>query len=187
VLREPRIEVLLHSIHYLSLFAYFFGEPDWIQSIQHGDPNHPVLCDRDICSTTALGYARASAPELICDITCNHLSTKPRSEWRSELTLDGTNGRIVAKIADNLDYPNGVNDALHVEHDDFGQHAIALIGNRFPMAFVATMGELQLAAATNSSPANDLSLGLRTMRMVESCYDSNAMGGARRPMISAKE
>jgi predicted dehydrogenase len=173
VFAEPRIEVLLHSIHYLSLAAFYFGRPDNLQSTQAGDPSHPVLKDRDICSETSLGYSK-----LEFSIDCNHLSDKPRSEWRSELILEGEYGRIVAAISDNLDYPSGVDDTLRIEHQQFGRHQVPLIGNRFPFAFAASMYELQRAAvAPESEPANDLEFAVMVMELCEACYASNAKRG----------
>lgn len=182
ILREPRVEVLLHSIHYLSLFGYFFGEPQGVRSTQRGDPDHRVLKDRDVCSSTRLDYALGDGGIFTAEIECNHLSRKPRAQWRSELVLDGTEGRIVAKIADNLDYPNGVDDELTLEHATFGRHRVALVGNRFPMAFVATTTHLLRAAAGNRPPTNSLALGALAMRLAESCYDSNEKNGTTVPV-----
>jgi predicted dehydrogenase len=177
VLSEPRVEILLHSIHYLSLFAAYLGEPESVESEQRGDPDHPLLKDRDLCSSTRLHYRARDGQRLVCAITCNHLSTQPREQWRSELILEGNCGRIVARIGDNLDYPNGVADQLILQHAEFGVQRIPLLGNRFPWAFVATMTELQRALADGDEPANGLGLGLLTMRMTEACYQSHAGQG----------
>lgn len=183
LLREPRIEVLLHSIHYLSLFAYYFGEPSSVASTQSGDPEHPVLKDRDVCSRTTLTYD-LDGDSFTAGICCNHLSCAPRSAWRSELVLQGTHGRLVAKIADNLDYPNGVDDALVIEHRDFGRREMSVVGNRFPMAFVATMTHLQIALANGTEPTNGLAFGTACMRLAETCYRSNAEQGAALPVAN---
>jgi predicted dehydrogenase len=169
--------VLLHSIHYLSLFGYYLGTPRALRSTQTGDPDHVQFRDRDICSKTDLAYRRPDGSDLVASIRCNHLSEKPRSEWRSEHTLVGTQGEIVAAIADNLDYPNGVDDSLVIRHREFGDARVQLVGNRFPMAFVATLTHLERACHLGTTPANDLSLGLLSMRLAESCYASNAEGG----------
>lgn len=177
LLHEPRIEILLHSIHYLSLFAHYLGPPRSVSSRQSGDPSHPVFRDRDICSETDLAYEFRDGSEFTASIRCNHLSQKPRSEWRSELVLTGEHGEIVAGIHDNLDYPNGVDDTLVVRHRELGEARVELVGNRFPMAFVATLTHLERAHASRTSPPNDLALGLLTMRLAESCYLSGARGG----------
>jgi predicted dehydrogenase len=177
LLHEPRIEILLHSIHYLSLFAHYLGPPRSLSSRQSGDPSHPVFRDRDICSETDLDYEFRDGSEFTASIRCNHLSRKPKSEWRSELVLTGERGEIVAGIHDNLDYPNGVDDTLVVRHGEFGEARVELVGNRFPMAFVATLTHLERAHASRTSPPNDLALGLLTMRLAECCYVSNARGG----------
>lgn len=176
LLQEPRIEILLHSIHYLSLCAHYFGPPQSVASTQRGDPEHPILKARDVCSTTHLGYVTPHRPFDVL-IDSNHLSARERSEWRSELVLEGTLGTIVARIADNLDYPNGVDDMLTLDHHDFGRERVSLVGNRFPWAFVATMTHLQQALLDGRAPDNSLELGLLTMRMAEACYQSNADGG----------
>lgn len=177
LLHEPRIEVLLHSIHYLSLFGYYLGEPRSLSSTQTGDPNHPTFRHRDICSHTDLEYQLEDSRPLTASIHCNHLSEKPRSEWRSQLVLVGEAGEIVAGISDNLDYPNGVDDSLVIRHPTFGAARVELVGNRFPMAFVATLTHLLRAHAAGTTPANDLSLALSTMRACEACYASGARGG----------
>jgi predicted dehydrogenase len=180
LLKEPRIEVLLHSIHYLSVFGYLLGEPESVVSRQWGDPGHAVFCERDVCSDTELVYQVGGAP-LLCAIQSNHLSTKPQSEWKSQLVLQGEHGSIVAGISDNLDYPNGVDDSLWVHHRDFGSTEVRLVGNRFPMAFAATMAHLQHSLAGGKEPPNDLELGLLSMRLAERCYDSNARSGVPLP------
>jgi predicted dehydrogenase len=177
LLHEPRIEILLHSIHYLSLFAFALGEPESVASTQSGDPDHPVFRERDICSATRLDYRLADGTPFTVSIRCNHLSKEPRERWRSELVLEGEHGTIVAGIHDNLDYPSGVDDTLEIRHRDYGAREVPLVGNRFPMAFVATMAHLARAFANGSVPPNDLSLGLLSMRLAESCYRSNARGG----------
>ena len=144
---------------------------------------HPVLKDRDVCSWTRLNYA-LGAESFTAGVNCNHSSQAPRDAWRSELVLEGSHGRLVAKIADNLAYPNGVDDALVIEHRDFGRREVTLVGNRFPMAFVATMTHLQAALADGSEPKNGLDFGTTCMRLAETCYRSNAAGGAALPVAS---
>jgi predicted dehydrogenase len=160
------------------LFGHYLGEPASVSSSQTGDPSHPSFAHRDICSRTDLSYTLADDRTLVAEIHCNHLSDKARSEWRSELVLEGTEGEIVAGIHDNLDYPSGVDDSLVIRHGELGEARVRLVGNRFPMAFVATLTHLQRAHCRGEGPpANDLELGMLSMRLCESCYASGATGG----------
>lgn len=167
----PRHELLYHSIHYLDAFRWLLGEPEgaWCQALRHPLlPNHA-----DTRSTIILDYAGRCR----CSLVHNHSHDFGGKHAASMLRLEGTEGAAALTLGVNLDYPGGRPDEFEFcQRGDTKWRALSLRGSWFTEAFEGPMSELQRFVADPSvvltSPVAD---ALRTMALVETCYQSSAL------------
>jgi predicted dehydrogenase len=168
----PRLEILMHSIHYLDLIRALFGEP---RGVYCRSAHHPRMPDyADTRTSIILDYGDT----IRASLTMNHAHRFGPRFAVSELRVEGTEGAAIAKMGVNLNYPKGERDTLEVAHDNSGWQAIALRGSWFLEAFEGPMANLQRFIASEDaaliSPIDD---ACRTMALVEACYESSARGG----------
>jgi predicted dehydrogenase len=77
----------------------------------------------------------------------------------------------------NLNYPQGEPDTLEFARTDSEWSAMALRGSWFLEAFEGPMSNLQrFVAGEDRKLVSSVEDGLRTMALVEACYDSSAHG-----------
>jgi predicted dehydrogenase len=167
----PRMEILMHSIHYLDLCRALFGEPERVWTAVFGHPGSPRLADAR--STTILSCAGGRRAVVT---TYHHHAAPPRHE-ASHLRVECTHGTAVARLGVNLNYPIGVSDTLEWSTDGGPWQQVAVEGNWFPHGFRGPMREAQRAAADAAFvPATSFRDAWRTMALVETCYRSAARG-----------
>jgi predicted dehydrogenase len=173
----PRLEVLMHSIHYLDLIRSLMGEP---RGVYCKGVRHPAMLDySDTRTSIVLDYGDT----IRCSLTMNHAHTFGGRYGMSQLKIEGTRGAAIAKMGVNLNYPAGEPDTLEIATEDSnGWGAIALRGSWFLEAFEGPMSNLQRFVAGEDleliSSVND---ALRTMAVVEACYESSAHGATPIP------
>jgi predicted dehydrogenase len=84
----------------------------------------------------------------------------------------------------NIDYPNGPPDTLEVAVDRDPWRRVDLRGSWFIEAFEGPMSNLQRFVAgedtTLMSPVED---AIKTMALVEACYQSSMTGGTPIPRV----
>jgi predicted dehydrogenase len=172
----PRLEVLYHSIHYLDTIRRLAGEPKgtYCRAVAH-----PQLPDfRDSRSSIILDYGDA----LRCSLALNHTHAHGSKHRASVMKVEGTAGAALLTMGVNLDYPNGGDDALEVAFEGREWEAIPLRGSWFTEAFEGPMSNLQRFVtgedAALVSPVGD---AIKTMAVVEACYQSSAAGGTPIP------
>jgi predicted dehydrogenase len=168
----PRLEILMHSIHYLDLIRALFGEP---RGVYCRGARHPKMPDYpDVRTSIILDYGDTIRASLMM----NHAHRFGPRFAVSELKVEGTEGAAIAKMGVNLNYPKGEPDTLEVARDTSGWQSIALRGSWFLEAFEGPMANLQRFVAGEDpaliSPIDD---ACRTMALVEACYESSARGG----------
>jgi len=167
----PRMEVLMHSIHYLDLTRACFGDPERVWSAVAGHPDASDLAETR--STTVMTFGR----ERRAVVTTFHHHQAPEGHDASHLRIEGTRGTIVARLGVNLDYPRGRPDTLEISRGGGAWERIAVEGNWFPHAFIGPMRSLQRLAAGGAGPVeSDFDDAWRTMALVETCYKSAAAG-----------
>jgi len=174
----PRLEILMHSIHYLDLIRSLFGEP---KGVYCRGARHPNMRDyADTRTSIILDYGDTIRASLMM----NHAHRFGPRFAVSELKVEGTLGAAIAKMGVNLNYPKGEPDTLQFAHDDSGWESIALRGSWFLEAFEGPMANLQRFIAHEDaaliSPIED---ACRTMALVETCYESSARGATAIPQI----
>ena len=175
----PRLEILMHSIHYLDLIRSVAGEPRGVycRGVRMPDmPDYP-----DVRTSIILDYG----DNLRCSLTMNHAHKFGSRYARSQLKIEGTRGAAIAKMGVNLNYPKGEPDTLEIATPDSEWEQVPLRGSWFLDAFEGPMANLQryLAGEDNAlvSPLDD---ACRTMALVEACYESSAKGATPIPPVA---
>jgi predicted dehydrogenase len=175
----PRLEVLMHSIHYLDLIRSLIGEP---RGVYCKGVRHPAMPDySDTRTSIVLDYGDT----IRCSLTMNHAHTFGGRYGMSQLKMEGTRGAAIAKMGVNLNYPEGEPDTLEVATEDSnGWDAIALRGSWFLEAFEGPMSNLQrFVSGEDSKLVSSVEDALRTMAVVEACYESSAHGATPIPSV----
>lgn len=171
----PRLEVLYHSIHYLDSIRLIAGEPRGVYCRAVG---HPALPDySDPRSSIILDYGN----RLRCSLTLNHTHVFGPKHRVSMFKVEGTTGAALLSMGVNLEYPTGLPDTLDIARD--GQwEMVPLRGSWFIEAFEGPMSNLQrFVAGEDASLVSPVSDAIRTMAVVEACYESSAAGGTPVP------
>jgi predicted dehydrogenase len=167
----PRLEILMHSVHYLDLIRSLFGEPRGVYC--HG-ARHPRMPDyADTRTSIILDYG----DNIRASLTMNHAHRFGPRFAVSELRVEGTAGAAIAKMGVNLNYPKGEPDTLEVAQDDSGWRSIPLRGSWFLEAFEGPMANLQrFIAGEDDALVSPIEDACRTMALVDACYESSARG-----------
>ena len=176
----PRMEILYHSIHYIDLVRSFLGDPAGVWASTVGHPKSPGL------SSTRTSIALDYGPRLRATITANHGHDFGPRHQESYLKIEGSRGAIKPRLGVNLDNTRGLPDKLEYCLADAGNGAawetVALDGCWFPDAFVGPMADLMRRAngETTALPTG-VEDAIRTMAVVEACYESSAKGSTPVP------
>lgn len=172
----PRLEVLMHSIHYLDLIRSIAGEPRGVYS---RGARHPAAEGyADVRTSIILDYG----DDLRCSLTMNHTHDFGPRFAVSQLKVEGTHGAGIAKMGVNLNYPAGEPDELLLTARDGEWTPVPLRGSWFLEAFEGPMPNLQrVVAGEDASLVSPVDDAIRTMALVEACYISSAAGGTPIP------
>ena len=169
VLKSPRVELALHSIHYLDLIRQLLGDPAGVHAKTLGHPNHTVAQTR---TSAILDYGET----VRCSLSINHDHKFGRRHQACEFRICGTEGAAYLQLGVNLDYPRGEPDILeiHPKGGD-GWVAVPLCGAWFPDAFVGRMANVQrFAAGEDAELVSSVEDAWNTMALVEAAYESSA-------------
>jgi len=172
----PRLEVLVHSVHYLDLVRALVGEP---RGVYARGVRHPALPDYpDVRTSIILDHG----DHLRVSLTMNHTHGFGTRHAVSQLKVEGTRGAALAKMGVNLNYPYGEPDALELALDDADWTEVPLRGSWFLEAFEGPMANLQrFVAGEDAALVSPVEDAFRTMAVVEACYQSSASGGTPIP------
>jgi predicted dehydrogenase len=167
----PRLEILYHSIHYLDLVRSWFGNPEGVYCKTVPNPQTPALAPTK--STILLDYG----PSRRVLIATNHAHDFGDRYQHSFTQWEGTGGAARITMGLNLDYPHGKPDTLEYAQrgdPDRQWHALPVLGENFPDAFIGTMGALQAFAegSVDTLPSH-FEDAFHTMALVEACYRSS--------------
>ena len=173
----PRLEVLYHSIHYLDTIRMLVGDPRGVYCRAVAHPQYPDFCDTR--SSIILDYG----DQLRCSLTLNHTHQYDWTHRTSMLKVEGTAGAALLSMGVNLEYPLGRPDTLEVTNGKAWE-PVPLRGSWFTEAFEGPMSNLQRVATGEDtalvSPVED---AIRTMAVVEACYQSSVSGGTPIPEV----
>ncbi|WP_430475173.1 Gfo/Idh/MocA family protein [Thalassospira lucentensis] len=171
----PRVEILLHSIHYLDFVRDLLGNPNGVHARSIGHPSSTVSNTR---SSIMLDYGQS----VRCNLSINHNHGFGRKFQACEFRICGTKGAAYMKLGVNLDYPKGEPDELWLNTDGEWRQ-IDLVGNWFIEAFHGRFAQVQrFAAGLDDALDGSAEDAWHTMALVEASYESSA-----RPMHPIKE
>lgn len=173
-----RMEIAVHSIHYLDFIRSLVGDPKSVFAKTMPDKRSEGFAQTK--TSAILDYGQ----DLRCVLSLNHNHKFGRKFQHSHMRIEGTKGALVAKIGVNLNYPDGEPDELWLATDDASWQQIDLIGQWFPDAFIGTMSNLQRFV----SGEDDLLLtstedAISTMALVEACFIASEQTGTLLPPI----
>jgi predicted dehydrogenase len=174
----PRLEVLYHSIHYLDAIRFLFGEPFGVYCKAI---SHPEMVEfSDTRSTIILDYG----DRIRCSLTLNHEHRHNGKHQASAFKVEGTAGAATLTMGVNLGYPAGEPDTLDVAAGNSGWEAVALRGSWFTEAFEGPMSNLQrFAAGEDDILVTNVDDAVRTMALVEACYESSKLPSTPIPAV----
>lgn len=179
-----RLEINMHSVHYVDLARSFFGDPDGVSAVT---VRHPEKTD--IANTRSTILMRYRDRPLRVTISTNHDHAFGPAHEESFIKWEGTRGAIRAQMGLLLDYPTGGPDALELamlDEKEMGWRPIPFTGSWFPDAFIGSMGALQRFAEgevpTLPTSVDDV---LHTMAVVEAAYASAEREGVALEMTDA--
>jgi predicted dehydrogenase len=171
-----RLEVLLHSIHYIDLIRSLIGEPSGVYCRAVRYPGHADY--PDVRTTIILDYGDM----LRCSLAMNHTHTFGPRHSMSQLKLEGTKAAAIAKMGVNLNYPHGEPDSLEIATNDLNWTSVSLRGSWFTEAFEGPMSNLQrFVAGEDDSLVSSVEDAFLTMAVVEACYESSSRGATPIP------
>ncbi|MDO8432383.1 MAG: Gfo/Idh/MocA family oxidoreductase [Candidatus Binatus sp.] len=174
----PRLEVLMHSIHYIDLIRSILGQP---RGVYCRGVRHPEMREyADTRTSIILDYGDT----IRCSLTMNHAHRFGGRYAMSQLKIEGTRAAAIAQMGVNLNYPAGESDTLEIAATDSDWSAVPLRGSWFLEAFEGPMSNLQrYAAGEDATLISGVDDALKTMAIVEACYESSAEGGTPIPPV----
>jgi predicted dehydrogenase len=173
LLSESRVEIQVHTVHYLDTIRMLLGEPSRVfaRTVKH--PHFPKLASTR--SSIILDYGDM----IRCCLSINHCHPFGARHEAATIRVEGTEGCAIATIGALIDYPRGQPDRLEIITRSQKQWTeVPLIGRWFPDAFIGTMSNLQrFVTGEDAALVSPVADALQTMRLVEACYVSDARGG----------
>jgi predicted dehydrogenase len=165
----PRIEIAMHSIHYLDLIRQVLGDPQGVHAKTIGHPNHAMAQTR---TTAILDYG----DRVRCALSINHDHPFGRRHQACDFRVTGTEGAAYLQLGVNLNYPEGEPDILEIyPKGGDGWVAVPLEGKWFPDAFVGRMANLQrFVSGEDAELVSSVEDAWNTMALVEAAYKSSA-------------
>ncbi|MGB3646894.1 MAG: Gfo/Idh/MocA family oxidoreductase [Mesorhizobium sp.] len=169
LLKAPRVELAMHSIHYLDLIRQLLGDPAGVHAKTLGHPNHTVAQTR---TSAILDYGDT----VRCALSINHDHAFGRRHQACEFRICGTEGAAYLQLGVNLDYPRGEPDILEIHpRGGDGWVKVPLAGAWFPDAFVGRMANVQrFAAGEDAELVSSVEDAWNTMALIEAAYESSA-------------
>ncbi|MFB2549944.1 Gfo/Idh/MocA family protein [Ensifer soli] len=165
----PRIEIAMHSIHYLDVIRELLGDPNGVHAKSIGHPAHTMAQTR---TTAILDYGES----VRCALSINHDHRFGRRHQACGFTISGTEGAAYLQLGVNLDYPRGEPDILEIHpRGGAGWISVPLTGTWFPDAFTGRMANLQrFASGEDTTLVSSVEDAWMTMALVEAAYASSA-------------
>jgi|TARA_B100001079_G_scaffold188670_1_gene162649 predicted dehydrogenase len=162
-----RVEIAVHSIHYLDTIRAIAGNPNGVFARSMRDPRAKDFAQTRTSVILDYGDALRSSMSINHNHQCGR---KFQSAW---FRFEGTKGAMMVKLGVCYDYPNGEADELWFCKNGGEWEQIPLEGSWFIDSFMGTMRNVQrfdsgeddhLYASTED--------GYQTMALVESCFKS---------------
>jgi predicted dehydrogenase len=165
----PRIEIAVHSIHYLDLIRGFLGDPGGVHAKTIGHPSSEMAQTR---TAAILDYG----DEVRSAMSVNHNHAFGRRHQVAEFRFEGSEGAAHAKMGVLLDYPRGEPDELTIRAKGESEWiSVPLHGGWFPDAFVGRMANLQrFVCGEDRELVASVEDAWTTMALIEAAFESSA-------------
>ena len=175
----PRVEILLHSIHYFDFIRSILGNPIGVKAKTLGFPGKKTSNTR---TAAILDYGK----DIRCALTINHNHSFGRKFQACEFRICGTKGAAYVHLGVNLNYPEGEPDKLEINLGEKWIN-IPLKGSWFIESFGNRMAQLQRFV---SGEEGELIAGVKdswdTMALIEAAYKNNESPGTLVPKYMNK-
>lgn len=162
-----RVEIAVHSIHYLDTIRALAGNPEGVFARSMRDPRA-----KDFAQTrTSVILDYGDTLRGVMSINHNHQAgRKFQSAW---FRIEGTEGVMMVKLGVCFDYPNGEADELWFCKNGGDWEQIPLEGRWFIESFMGTMRNVQrFDAGEDDRLFAGVEDAYQTMALVEACFDS---------------
>ena len=170
-----RVEVVYHSIHYIDAIRWLAGEPRGVYCKGVAHPSTPRM--RDTRSSIILDFG----DYLRCSMVLNHTHRAGPKHQASQILIEGLRGSARVTWGVNLDYPSGPPDTMEMTCGEAWKD-IPLRGSWFTEAFEGPMSNLQrFVAGEDATLVGSVRDAIKTLAIVEACYESSARGGTPIP------
>jgi predicted dehydrogenase len=167
----PRVEIAVHSIHYLDLIRSLMGDPKSVMARSLGYPGSEVAQTR---TSAILDFA----DDVRCILSINHNHDFAPRFQDATIRFEGTEGAAIIKLGALLNYPTGEPDEVWIGARGGGWQQVPLRGTWFPDAFIGTMSNLQrFTSGDDAKLVSSVEDAWRTMALVEACFESSAGPG----------
>ena len=164
----PRVEIAVHSIHYLDTLRALMGNPVGVHARSVGHPSTDLAQTR----TSALFDF---APDQRVVFSINHNHDFGRRFQDASFRFEGTEGAAMVKLGVLLKYPEGEPDELWITRRGEDWTQVPLTGRWFPHAFIGTMSNLQrYAAGEDAVLVTSVEDAWHTMALAEATFEAAA-------------
>ncbi len=165
LLPMKRVEILVHSIHYLDSIRALFGTPKGVFARSLPDPRAPGFAQTRTSVLLDWGDQRRG----VVSINHNHQSgRKFQSAW---FRIEGTKGAMMVKLGVCFDYPRGEADELWFCPNGGDWAQVPLSGSWFIESFMGPMRNVQrFDAGEDGVLFSGTEDAFQTMALVEACY-----------------
>jgi len=164
----PRVEIAVHSIHYLDMLRALLGNPTGVHARTLGHPS------TDLAQTRTSALFDFAADQRVT-FSINHNHDWGRRFQDASFRIEGTEGAALVKLGLLLNYPEGEPDELWITRRGSEWTEVPLQGKWFPHAFIGTMSNLQrYAAGEDPAVVTSVEDAWHTMALAEAAFESAA-------------
>ncbi len=161
----PRLDLLLHSIHYFDSLRFLLGEPEWIFSALGKYPGQQEAAETRSVSTLSFPGG------VLAHVAVHHKNWA--DDWFATFRVEGTEGVVRGTFGHLYDYPVGRPDTMEYRlRSEDHWRSVEFREKWFPDAFAGPMGSLVEAVASGGEPATSGRDNLRTLALVFAGYRS---------------
>lgn len=161
-----RVEIAVHSIHYLDLIRALLGNPRAVHARTMGHPASDLAQTRTAAILDFDDGVR-------CVVSINHNHGFGRRFQDAAIRVEGDRGAGRVKLGLLLDYPAGEPDELWLNTDG-AWRPVPFEGGWFPDAFVGRMLNVQrFVSGADAALESDVGDAWHTMALVEACFRAN--------------
>lgn len=163
-----RVEIAVHSIHYLDTIRALVGSPKGVFARTLADPRAADFAQ----TRTSVIFDYEAPLRGIMTVNHNHqCGRKFQSAW---FRLEGMKGSAMIKLGVAFDYPDGEADELWFCENGGEWKQIPLTGSWFIDAFMGPMRNLQrFDAGEDETLFSGIEDAFHTMSLVEACFTAS--------------